>query len=504
MSLQRYIFLVIGLFIVLFSIVQYYSIEQVKEQINEEIRAKSTTISQVALSTLSEKLPQKLERLLSERSPQMLHKFTRSPQSGVDQPVTKEVTISIKTTPNQHIKLDDGLIFVTGNDTKTVEVITQQTAPKATEHKELPQTMPDDLSKVLGSLNAASIQVRNVDKAYAVEFDFIEQDGLQKIVSFNSEGSSIDQYFSMLYWQLLLVTFIALFFAYWLAKHISRPLSTLSFGFKRLNQGKLGEQLPEVGVKEMRATLAQFNHTSSKLHQLQQIEKAYSQQQQMAELGEVARGLAHTLRNPLNTIGLGVSQIQTGQISDNDKQNIAEQIQQKIRQLDATIKNLMHLAGSDLQRTTVVELAIVVNDLILEISLGSKAKIEFKHDSDTRLVCAEAEIRAMFHALISNAIEATDMPQVIKIDLQQSHNGIDFSVMDEGEGISDSIKDDIFKPHVTSKANGAGMGLFIVKRISEMYYNGSIVVNSMEQGGCSVKLCLQNAQNEKTQSTDGT
>lgn len=521
-SLQRYLFILIGALILVFSAIQYYSIEQVRIQVNDEITNKTRTLSQLALTEFTERLPLKIATTSTlKNNPQanagqnqVFSEVTLTEQIiGLDEYITppqlKErdqstpkihIKIKIENTPNKEIQLDQDLVMITGDSTKTVTVSRTNTGYINNAAFTIPQDEKDALKQIKpGQIKA--MFVNRVNAAYTVDFNFEDDEqNFQKIVSFDSDASSVNRYFSHLRWQLFAFTCVGLFFAFWLAKHISRPLSRLSQGFTDLGNGDLGIQLEKSGVKEMRDTIAIFNTTSERLNRLQKLEKNFQQQQQMAELGEVARGLAHTLRNPLNTIGLGISQMQEPDVSENEQALIAKKIQEKIVHLDGTIKTLMHLANADVDRSHKVNVVTVVSDIMLEVSVTSQARIKFSMallDEPILLQCAEAEIRAIFHALISNAIEANegqDMNHPVSVDLRQTEQGVSLCVRDYGNGVCADDLAHMFKPHFTTKAEGAGMGLFIVKRISEMYYKGRIELNNHEQGGCIATLQLLNAK----------
>jgi signal transduction histidine kinase len=487
-SLQRYLFLLIGTLILVFAGIQYVFIEQVRQQVNDEIASKTSTLSQLALDTVRERFP--------------LTKVTETTQQNEQEPArftaTQNVTIKIENTPHKEIALDKDLTMVTGDHTKTI-TIERSGLPISNPAliEQLRENRPDGQA-FTGEIKA--LLINRSESAYTVDFNFAdnEQD-FRKVVRFDTKTSSVDQHFRQLHWQLLGFTCTGLLFAFFLAQHVSKPLSRLSQGFADLGKGKLGVQLPETGVKEMRDTLAIFNQTSERLNQLQALEKVYLQQQQMAELGEVARGLAHTLRNPLNTIGLGVSQMQQESLSPEQKALIGKQIQEKIQHIDGTIKTLMHLASSDIDRSHELNVVSVISDVLLEVSVTTQARVILKSQPQNEPVylrCAEAEIRAISHALISNAVEANsgqDEQHPVKIDLEQTETGICFRVRDYGPGISKQSVDRLFKPHFTTKADGAGMGLFIVKRISEMYYQGHVQVTNHAEGGCIATLQLKHA-----------
>ena len=529
MSLQRYLFLLIGALILVFSSIQFYFIEQVRLQVNEEITNKTQTISQVALSAITNNLPMgkldqqnstpainqakiptienSLANELNSRAAEHANKNEIKDATLIETltPGKKAATVSIKieNTPNKEITLDEGLIMVTGDKTKTVTVsLNNDSRPQAPLHHDK-AIINSQYSHGIPKAEIKALLVNRLNAAYTVDFTFVDNDqNFQKIVSFDNDTSSVNSYFSQLQWQLLGFTVVGLVFAFCLAKHISKPLSQLNKGFSDIGNGEFGVQLAPYGVKEMRDTIAIFNQTSERLNQLQSLEVKYMQQQQMAELGEVARGLAHTLRNPLNTIGLGVSQLQEASMSSDQKVNIAKQIQEKILHLDDTIKSLMHLANTDIDRSQMLNLVAVVSDIMLEVSVTSQARIEFPMALSKQCIelrCAEAEVRAMVHAIISNAIEANqqqDNEHPVSVSLTQSKKGILLSVTDFGEGISQVNSSELFKPHFTTKPEGAGMGLFIVKRISEMHYKGSIKLENHSAGGCIASLTLQHANGD--------
>lgn len=552
-SLKHYLFLLIGALILVFSAIQYYFIEEVRTQVNEEITDKTRTLSQVALNAVGENMPIRIDRVselvrepnenggdkfqevlitenivgaqqqISTEQLARIKAWQKQQKSSseavqvesVKAGLTNRIQIKIEDTPNREIQLNPKLTMVTGENTKTVRV--SRMAPAFVNANENEAVASFTTTEGVNSdAPIKAVLVNRVNSGYTVDFEFGDDDlNFQKIVSFDSRASTVDRYFSQLRWQLLIFTLVGLLLAYLLARHISRPLSNLSQGFKDLGDGDLGVQLPITGVEEMRKTIKVFNQTSERLAQLQTLEKSYQQQQQMAELGEVARGLAHTLRNPLNTIGLGISQMQSDEVSKQDQTKIAQQIQAKIRHVDETIKNLMSLANTDVKRSKSVNVMAVISDIMLEMSIAKHDGIKWLVEDSSKtcyLKSAEAELRAMFHALISNAVEASaehlDKPnlgqneKLIRIKVESTDTGICLSVCDSGSGLSKDDIDNLFKPHFTTKSEGAGMGLFIVKRICEMYYQGSISLHSADSGGCEAKLILNHALQNKCSTND--
>ena len=125
--------------------------------------------------------------------------------------------------------------------------------------------------------------------------------------------------------------------------------------------------------------------------------------------------------------------------------------------------------------------------------MTGKGLVQFNTDSSHKLKGAPSEIRAMLHSLITNAVEssADDSPVIVEVISDGSKTVI--AVIDSGKGLSKDIKDKLFSPHVSDKPEGAGMGLYITRRISRSYYNGDVALENNQSGGCTATLILEDA-----------
>ncbi|WP_026377473.1 sensor histidine kinase [Aestuariibacter salexigens] len=449
MSLKHYIFSLLAFTLLLFAFAQFVLFEVIEQRVADEITAKSNAISDVALRVVNQQ--QRIQRV---------------PTEGVRIVLTK--------TPNKRVDLGDGLYFVTGDQTLTANITPLYDGE---------------------SLSSNDISVDRVGSG----FQFFSTDQMsgevsQHVVQFDQSDSALQQYFQTMWTVTAGLLIIVLLFAYWLAKHLSRPLSDLSKGFTALEQGQLGTQINESGVREVRAMLSRFNHTSRQLHKLQSMQQKLREQQQMAELGEVARGLAHSLRNPLNTIGLAVEQLCERNNDDAQRSTLSASIRAKIQQMDNSIQSLMQLSKGDVDRSHKVILAHIVDDLTLQFATASKVRMQLEDRHHAWIRGAEAELRTMLQVLLSNAVEASHDKSVVTVTLSRERQQITIMVMDEGCGIPTPLQDKLCQPHVTGKAEGAGMGLFIVKRLAELYYQGGIEVVNNSDKGVTATLTLHDVQ----------
>jgi signal transduction histidine kinase len=474
MSLKRYLFLLIALFVLGLSATQLFFVNYIQQQIATEVEDKSRALSKQALKLLADTIPNAKQDLLLQ---QTVTSF---------EPAKPSIVVRIENTPNRAFPLTEDYRFVTGEQTKTI-TITQAPSKPVGEFREALQGLLHEISfKRLGNSHAFSVVNQQTSQLG------------QHIIQFDQKNSVIAQYFSWLIIGTIVLTVMGLLLAYWLAKHISAPLGALSGGFVRLQHGELGSQVKPSGIQEIRETLTSFNKMSTRLEELNKIESRFHQQQQMAELGEVARGLAHTLRNPINTIGLAIEQISQTDMSQQERLDIAQQVRHKITHLDNTIKGLLTLTTSDLKRDQQVNVTQVINDVILEMSMTGKHRIEFSPVQDLHVLGAEVELRAMIHTLVVNAIEASPEDKSISIFAMQKQQSICIKVIDQGNGLAAKIKTDLFKPHVSTKPEGAGMGLYIAKRICQSYYQGDVSLTEKQPHGCIATLTLSTNDCETT------
>ncbi|WDE09939.1 sensor histidine kinase [Thalassomonas haliotis] len=281
---------------------------------------------------------------------------------------------------------------------------------------------------------------------------------------------------------------IALLFAYWLSSQFSKPLKNLASGFKQLASGDYQHQVPVQGVKEISNTIAHFNHMVERLAQLTEKEKQHKEIAHLAELGEVSRGLAHALRSPIHTIGLSIEQLTRDRLTPEQKKQLSVTVRDKIGHIDKNIKALLTLTTTGISRDEQIPLLAVVQDIMLEYksSRSKKQLFDLQLPENLTITAAETEIRSILHTLIINACEAN--PEKAKVCIRgelNADNMLEITVTDQGPGLAPQVADKLFQPHVSTKASGAGMGLYIARRIISLHYRGNITLaNNPQTSGC--------------------
>ena len=219
--------------------------------------------------------------------------------------------------------------------------------------------------------------------------------------------------------------------------------------------------------------------------------------QRSAAWGEVARRLAHEIKNPLTPIQLSAERLQlklADKLSGSDAEMLDRSTQMIINQVQA-MKRMVN-EFSDYARMPAPELATLdLNGLIAEV-LGlyetSHVDIGLELAPDLPAVWGDAsQLRQIIHNLLRNAEDAQEGLQETQIRVSTSFvNGMaELLVRDCGPGFPPEIIARVFEPYVTTKARGTGLGLAIVKKIVDEH-QGFIRINNRQPTGAEVSIRL--------------
>lgn len=229
------------------------------------------------------------------------------------------------------------------------------------------------------------------------------------------------------------------------------------------------------------------------------------QAQRDAAWGEVARRLAHEIRNPLTPIQLSAERLQHkigATLADDQADLLKRSTDTIIHQVEA-MKEMVQ-AFSEYARPPALRLQPVdLNALIregVELYQAESVRPLFSLDLADELGAVEADpsrLRQLLNNLLQNALEATHSQADCEISLstrqgQGRYAGmLELEIQDNGPGLDDAVIEQLFEPYVTTKPRGSGLGLAIVKKIIEEH-NGTITARNTESGArMTVRLPLR-------------
>ena len=228
------------------------------------------------------------------------------------------------------------------------------------------------------------------------------------------------------------------------------------------------------------------------------------QAQRDAAWGEVARRLAHEIKNPLTPIQLSAERLRRRYLErmDADEAAVLDRATRTIvNQVDAMKK--MVNAFSEYARIPQVSLKpMELNQLVrevLDLYRSSKLNVrilEHLTSGNTRIDGDSGQLRQLLHNLLKNALEAVkDVPDAriivaTRIVGEDEIHQVELCIDDNGPGIEPGVLENIFEPYVSTKPRGSGLGMAIVKKIVEEH-GGTISAGSSEAGGAQIRIHLR-------------
>jgi PAS domain S-box-containing protein len=231
------------------------------------------------------------------------------------------------------------------------------------------------------------------------------------------------------------------------------------------------------------------------------------QAERQAAWGEVARRLAHEIKNPLTPIQLSAERLQhklADKLEEKDAQMLKRATQTIVSQV-AAMKNMVSDFADYARAPTARLVALDLHQLLHEIlglyeanSSPIKTRFEATH---TQIRGDATRLRQVVHNLLQNAHDALQQvtDRLITLSTSDDQNGmLRLSVADNGSGFPEHFIAKAFEPYTTTKARGTGLGLPIVKKIVEEH-GGSIQIQNQPQGGTCVSILLPVMEQKKGQ-----
>ncbi len=230
---------------------------------------------------------------------------------------------------------------------------------------------------------------------------------------------------------------------------------------------------------------------------------ALLQAQRDAAWGEVARRLAHEIKNPLMPIQLSAERMRR-RLLDHLEEQDGQVLERATRTIIQQVENMKEMvnAFSEYARVPDMEMSVVdINAFISEIAdlyrgRDIDTKVELDLDPDLGTVEVDTgRFRQILHNLLGNALEALEQVDdgriVIRTRLEKDDDAriMHIVVEDNGPGFPVDAIEHIFDPYVTSKPKGTGLGLAIVKKLVEEH-GGRVEASNVEGGGAKMSILI--------------
>ena len=358
------------------------------------------------------------------------------------------------------------------------------------------------------NISAAIMRLQAFEDRFLYVVKFLDKDisnyltESQEAISFyytvEERSTGIKISFALIYIIIVaLLLFVSITIAIRFSSRFFRSINNLILASSAIGKGDLNTKVPEIKTdKDMEILNRNFNLMTDQLRNQQ--EKLIINERHEA-WGNLARKLAHEIKNPLTPIQLTIDRIKNkylDQFSENEQKNFQENlkiINNQIKQIENLVNEFSDFARMPKPIFKDNDLIIILYDNIKLLSeIDKDIEIDFKKNKEKILFnCDKEQIGRVFFNLIKNSIESIhqklekgpDFTKKILIEISQNNSHIKFTLVDNGVGFNQlkgKIKD-IINPYFTTKKNGTGLGLSIVNKIISDH-NGELNFHSVNDG----------------------
>jgi len=313
-----------------------------------------------------------------------------------------------------------------------------------------------------------------------------------------SQAQEIESQIDTLYRQVLLgallFVFGGAFIGYWLAERIADPVNRLTRATRRLARGDLDVRVAATSSDELRRLVDDFNRMAA---DLQRQRKELERTHRLEAWAEMARQVAHDIKNPLTPIQLNAEHLRRVHADRGEPlgpmlQECVGTILTQVKLLRQIASEFSNFASSPTARPTSVELQELLPEIINPYRAGLSDRITFDVDVPPDLPPVHVDRTLITRALtnlVENALHAMPGKGTITVIARPDNGAVRIRVSDTGAGMDPEALARAFEPYFSTKATGTGLGLPIAKRNVEIN-GGTISVVSERERGTTVELTL--------------
>lgn len=290
-----------------------------------------------------------------------------------------------------------------------------------------------------------------------------------------------------------LIFAVGIAFTVYLARRYTEPIQRLAEDFKKVSAGDLSVTVPVKSGDEIGDLAQGFNEMVEKLREREALEKRLYEAEHLSRVGQLASGIAHEIRNPLNYISLAIDHLRSAVVEQcperaGEVAALADKIRDEVRRANYMVVNFMNYGRPLKLRKTLVNYGDLLERTlpVLADKLNEqRVTVVQQLAADLPSLYLDGELlRNCITNFITNAAQA--MPEGGSITLGAERDSepdwVRLSFADQGCGITPEDLDKIFQPYYTSKEVGIGLGLAITERIIREHGGEILVASNPGQG----------------------
>ncbi|MSN25225.1 MAG: HAMP domain-containing protein [Geobacter sp.] len=283
-----------------------------------------------------------------------------------------------------------------------------------------------------------------------------------------------------------------------LARRYTTPIQSLVDHFKRVSAGDLSVTIPVESNDEIGEMADGFNKMVEKLRERETLEKRLYEAEHLSRVGQLASGIAHEIRNPLNYISLAIDHLKAEILpmageKYSELEELTDKIKEEVRRANYMVINFMNYGRPLKLRRALVPYAELLAKVlpVLQARLTEQEiKLELNIPENLPLLWVDQELlRNCILNFVSNAAQAMPNGGTIVLGGAQEDGRLKLTFADQGCGINPDDIGKIFQPYFTTKDVGIGLGLAITERIIKEH-GGEIQVESALGHGTTFTILL--------------
>lgn len=209
----------------------------------------------------------------------------------------------------------------------------------------------------------------------------------------------------------------------------------------------------------------------------------------LASIGESAALLAHEIKNPITAVNVALRAV-ADQLGE-DHRAILEDLVIRMQRVQSIMQRTLSFAKPLDIKYAVCDVRKLVDDCIVHVGAQiaqTQSRVEASVEPDLRLRCDPGLLEEVLSNLIVNALEAKGQDARVRVTASSSGpSHVELRIDDDGPGVSETLRESLFKPFVSTKRKGTGLGLAICKKVVEEH-GGTIAVETSPQGGARFSI----------------
>jgi len=300
---------------------------------------------------------------------------------------------------------------------------------------------------------------------------------------------------------ILLSTFLSVWY--------TEPIHNVVAAARKVAAGDLNQSLPVDRKDEIGDLNQSFNFMVQRLREHKRVEERLREAEHLSAIGQLSRGIAHEIRNPLNFISLSIDHIKSKYrpadgAAAQGFEKLVESMKEEIHRLDRLVRDFLDYGRPlklDLQVCRTGELLADVVEIVKAKAESDRIRIVENYYALPQLRLDTELMKSCLFNVVTNAFQAMPDGGTLTIVSEERDGRFLIRIADTGTGVPKGDIDRIFEPFFTTKSQGLGLGLAMTKRVIEEH-GGKIEFASVEGQGSEVTISLPLAPADEAVRTD--